>query len=897
MESMKQRLHRVRALIMRTRIEDGLSDEIRFHIDQQTEKNIRAGMSPDEARRRAFIKFGGVEHVKEQTRDEYRWAFFEDFLRDLRYGARVLRRAKTFAIVSILTLGLGIGAATAVFSVVNGVLLRPLPYSQPDRIVRLFQIGSTGRRNNTVSEPNFEDWKSGTRSFRVMAQMASYPSPVAMSAETTMIPGAVVSREFFEVIGVHPIVGRGFTDDERKVGAARAVIVSYRFWQQRFGGAALGNLSMRISDQVHQVVGVMPPGFDYPNSSEYWLPRELSPPETSRTAHNWQVIARLADHATLAAAQAELSTLSRALKVQYGDATWMSDAVAVPLREQLTATSRPVLWMLFGAAILLLVIACLNVSNLQLARASARRREIAVRRAVGAGSGRITRQLFAEAMVLSTAAAALGVVIATAGVRGLVASQSTGPADGIVGLARLQEVEVDWVVMVFAISVAVMTAVLLGIATAVRASRQEIRDTLSEGTRTMAGGRASERVRQGLVIAQVALTIVLLAGAGLLARSFVHVLAIDPGYRTARAALLDLTWTFSRDSSVQRRRQNAQHELLTRLRTLPGVENVGLISTFPLGPGFFPNGQFIEMTRPDELQSYADSARLGDELKNRVGVAGYRVASDGYFSTMGIRLVRGRLFEETDGPDAPHVAVISESLATTKWPNQDPIGRYIQFGNMDGDMRALRIVGIVTDVREISPETLAGPLFYGYYRQRMASRFSVVVRTAIADGVVPGARQIVRTIDPDLAIQVRTIEEAFDRALSGRRFSLTLIGVFSAAALVLATLGIYGLISYLVAERTREIGIRLALGAESTDVLRLVVGKGATLAVVGITVGLVVALALTQLLKGMLFGVTPTDPIAFGTVMAVTLGAVIVASYVPARRAMRVAPVVALRTE
>jgi ABC-type antimicrobial peptide transport system permease subunit len=264
---------------------------------------------------------------------------------------------------------------------------------------------------------------------------------------------------------------------------------------------------------------------------------------------------------------------------------------------------------------------------------------------------------------------------------------------------------------------------------------------------------------------------------------------------------------------------------------------------------------------------------------------------------MGIRLVRGRLFDETDGPDAQHVAVISESLATTKWPNQDPIGRYIQFGNMDGDLRAFRIVGIVTDVREISPETLAGPLFYGYYRQRMASRFSVVVRTATTDTVIPAARQIVRTIDPDLAIQVRTIEEAFDRALSGRRFSLTLIGVFSAAALVLATLGIYGLISFLVAERTREIGIRLALGAESTDVLRLVVGKGATLAAAGIAVGLAVALALTQLLEGMLFGVTATDPVAFGSVMLVTLAAVLVASYVPARRAMRVAPVVALRAE
>ena len=889
MERFVERWRRLRTIVGRGDVEAGLSEEIRFHIDQQTDKNIRRGLDPAEARRQAFVQFGGVERVKEQTRDEFRPAFLEDFIRDLRYGARVLWRAKAFAFVSILTLGLGIGAATAVFSAINGVLLSPLPYPEPDRIVRLLQIDETGRRMGNASEPNFEDWKQRTRSFAGMALMASGAVPVAFRSETIMITGASVSREFFDVLRQKPVLGRPFVDGERQVGGVRAVIVSDSLWRSRLGAAPLADLTLRISNEVHQVVGVMPPGFDYPAASEFWTPREITARQLSRTAHNFQVVARLAPGESLPVAQAEISALSRQLKTQHGDGTWMSDATAVPLRDQLTATAQPTLLVLFGAAMLLLIIACLNVSNLQLARAATRRREIAVRLAVGAGRARITRQLLAEAMVLSGAAALLGIAIALVGVQALVTLQ---PGN----LPRLQSIQVDWRVMLFAIGVAVTTAVVLGLVTSLRAARQQIRDTLSEGTRTMAGGKTGERVRQGLVIVQVALTVVLLIGAGLLARSFAKVLAVDPGYRTGRAVVLDLSWPFSQDPADPLRRKAAQHELMTQLGAIPGVESTGLINAFPLGSGG-ANGQFIEMTRVDEIQSFDDSARLGDELKTRVGFAGYRIVSEGYFSTMGIPVIRGRLFDERDGPDAPHVAVISQSLADTKWPDQDPIGRFVQFGNMDGDVRGFRIVGVVGDVREISPETLPGPLFYGYYRQRMATRFSVVLRTTMAGSIAPSARQVARQIDPDLPIQIRTIEDAFERALAGRRFSLTLIIVFSAVALLLATLGIYGLISYLVAERTREIGIRLALGAESTDVLRLVVGNGTALAAVGLGAGLAAALGLTRLLRGMLFGVTPTDPTAFIVVALVTLMSVVAASYLPARRAMRVSPVTAMRTD
>ena len=887
---MKEMLRRLNSIVTRRSVEGGLDEEIRFHIDQQTEKNMRAGMSPGEARRQALIKFGGVEHVKEQTRDEFRPALFEDFLRDLRYGARILRRAPGFAMVAIVTLGLGIGAATAVFSVVHGVLLAPLPYPQADRIVRVFQIDSNGRRMGAASEPNFNDWKSSTRAFRAMAQMSPGPAPVTIGNDTSMITGGSVSREFFDVMGVYPIVGRTFSNDELRVGAPASVIISDRLWRTRFDGAPLEQLTLRVNDTVHHVIGVMPAGFDYPTGSDYWFPRELAAPQTSRTAHNWVVIARLADGMTLDRAVAELSTVSRALKQQYGDGTWMSDATAVELREQMTAAARPTLVLLFAASVVLLVIACLNVSNLQLARASTRRRELAVRLAVGAGRSRIARQLLAEAIVLSVAATLAGMFIAVGGVRTLVALQPTN-------LPRIQNVDVDLTAMMFAVLVALVTAVALGLATAVRASKQDVRETLAEGTRTMAGGRTSERIRQSLVVAQVALTIVLLAGAGLLARSFVNLMAIDPGFHTENALLVDSQWTFSNDAAIQQRRKSTQEELLTRLRSVPGVQNVGLVSSHPLGTGFFPNGQFIEMSRIDEFQAMADLQKVGPEIKARQGLAGFRVASEGYFPALGIRLIRGRLFEDTDGPDTPHVAVISESLAAAKWPNQDPLGRFIQFGNMDGDLRGFRIVGIVSDVREVSLETVPGPLFYGYYKQRMASRFTMVVNSSLGTSIAGTVRQIVRDADPELTIQLRTVEEAFDRAVAGRRFSLTLIGAFSAAALILATLGIYGLISYLVAERTREIGIRLALGAESTDVLRLVLAKGVVLAAGGIVLGLTASLGLTRWLEGMLFGVTPSDPIALAGVMLVTLVAVLAASYVPARRAMRVAPVIAMRAD
>ncbi|HSC25999.1 MAG TPA: ABC transporter permease, partial [Vicinamibacterales bacterium] len=577
MEPMREIWHRIRSLGRRDALERRLDEEIRFHIDQQTAKNEGAGMTREDARRRAVLAFGGLERAKEGVRDEFRPALLEDFGRDLRYGVRVLGRAPGFATVAILTLAVGLGAATAVFSVVDGVLLRPLPYPDADRIVRLYQIGSEGNRMN-ASEPNFEDWKSGTRSFQAMAQVAPASVPVSTGGEQMMTFGAYVSREFFQVLQTRPRLGRGFLDSERHVGAAPVVIVSHGFWQERLGGESdLDRMIVQISGAAHQVVGVMAAGIDYPIGADFWVPREQSPPQRSRTAHNFAVIGRLADGVALPAAQAELSALSRLLKDRYGDDTWMVDAVAIPLREQLTASARPALLLLLAAAALLLAIACLNVSNLQLARASTRERELAVRLAIGADRSRVTRQLLAETLVLSIAAGAAGIGVAFAGVRALLALQPSN-------LPRIDDVAVDARILAFALSVAMATGAVLAVVTALRATRHDIRGTLGDGPRAVAGARGM-RARQVLVIGQVALTIILLTGAGLLARSFVLLLAVDPGFRTEGALILDLTWPYSADPAVQARRASTQEELIARVGALAGVQGVGLVNNFPIGPG------------------------------------------------------------------------------------------------------------------------------------------------------------------------------------------------------------------------------------------------------------------------------------------------------------------------
>ncbi|MEZ5319536.1 MAG: ABC transporter permease [Vicinamibacterales bacterium] len=875
-----------------------LREEIAFHIDQQAERLVRQGVPPDRARREARLRFGGVEGVREATRDEQRAAWLFDFGRDLRFGARVLRRSPVFAVLAVLTLGLGIGASTALFSVVDGVLLRGLPYPDAGRLVRLYQVnddGTTGgppRQSSRVSEPNVLDWRRLTHGFSGIAEMAQWGDmPIAGGEQPVMARRTVVSREFFDVMGVAPADGRVFRPEELQEGAAPTAIVSHAFRNRAFAGGPVVGKTIRIGQTAYTVVGEMPPGFDYPGETGVWTPREIQAlGQQSRTAHNFQAVARVADGVSVRQAQAELSAVSRQMREEYGSTTWMVDAAAIPLLEQLTATARPALNLLFGAAIVLFLIACTNVTNLLLARAAARRHEQALQLAVGASRWRLVRQVVAETLVLTAAGGLVGVLVAAGAVRALL---SLDPGS----VPRLADVALNWPAVGFAIGASLAAALGIGLVAALRGRDADLRAVLADAQRSSASSPSRERARQVLVVAQVALTLVLLAGTALLGRSFLSLLGVEPGYRTAGATVLDLVRPRGTGAEEMQRQWQFQTALMDRLAAMPGVEGVGLASGFPLGGADYSTGRYYEMTRVDEFQSYADIARLGDRALDRAGQAGFRVVGGDYFRVMGIPVLEGRTFEAGDLPDAPHVAVVSEAFARDRWPDRDPIGRFIQFGNMDGDPRGFRVVGVVGDVRELSPETPPGPLFYVDYRQRPghASGFSIVVAGPESARQPQVMQRIVRDLDAGLPVTIHSIEDAFDAALSGRRFNLLLIMVFGLAALALATLGTYGLITYLVAQRTREIGIRMALGAGTASVMRLILGAGLRLAAVGTVIGVAASLGLSRLLDGLLFAVSATDPAAYAIVIVATIGAVLAASLVPALRATRIPPTESLR--
>jgi predicted permease len=875
--------------------DDRLSEEIAFHIEQQTAKLVRQGLSPAQARREAVKKFGGVEASKESARDELRFAWLRGLGRDLRYAARGLGRVPAFTTVTILTLALGIASSTALFSVVQAVLLRSLPYPEPDRLVRLFQIntdgvGSPPRRIGNVNELNVDDWRQRTHSFEAIAVMwQGRAVPVAGGRDPVMAAWTQVSKEFVDVMRVRPAAGRWFAPDETRAGGPPVAVVSRSLRERLFGDALPPGVVLRIGQDSYAVVGEMPAGFDFPGATDIWTPREAVPPPTSRTSHAGQAIARLRDGITLEQAIADVSAASRHMRDEFGDRTWMVDATAIPLLEQTTSGIKPALGMLFGAACVLFVIACANVSNLLLARQAARRHLAAVQLAIGAARWRIVRQHLAEILLICLVAAALGAVAARAALRGLVAlDPGTIP--------RFDEVRLDWTAVAFAVGASLVATMAIGFITSLRGRDRDLRSVLDDASRGSSDGKSSERAREGLVLAQVAMTVVLLAGTALLGRSFVEVLRVDPGYRTEGILALDLVRPRGPAPDERQRQWQLQQEVMARLAALPGVTGVGLTSGLPAGGGNYSDGQYLEMTRVDEIRSAADVAKLGGRVAERAGNAGFRVVGGDYFRVMGIPVLQGRTFEAGDMPDAPHVAVVSRSFADARWPGRDAVGRFIQFGNMDGDPRGFRVIGIVGDVRELSPEAAPGPLFYVDHRQRPGHGSSVSV---VVEGGGPEvgvtAQRILREIEPALPLQVRTLADAFDSSLSGRRFNLLLIAVFGATALGLAVLGTYGLISFLVAQRRREIGIRLALGADVRSVVWLVVRRAARLALAGAALGLGAALLMRQLVDGLLFSVSATDPATLVGAILVTAGAVVAASLVPAWRATAISPTAALR--
>jgi predicted permease len=649
-------------------------------------------------------------------------------------------------------------------------------------------------------------------------------------------------------------------------------VVSYGYWQRLLGGRNhLDATPLRIGDTSYTVVGVMPQSFNFPKDAEIWLPIEVFPPSQSRTSHGRRVIARLLDGVTLDEARADLSTIGKQLKQENGANIDLVDVAALPLKEAMVGEVSQSLWVILAAVGFLLLVACTNVANLLLAQATARQREFAVRTALGASRWRLARQFIAENLMLAFLAGGLGVLLSFWGV-GALAGLNQG------SLPRADEIGLDGRALAFTSALSVLVAVALGLVPLLRFGKRDIQEGLKEAARGQSANAASHRLRATLVVTQVALTMVLVVGAGLLIKSFIKVLEIDPGFRTESAVAMEISLN---DESPQRR-ASFYHQALERLAALPGVTAVGGVNGLPMVGGA-ADGQFLIDNNP-ELKGYGE----------------FRVASPGYFNAMGIRPVRGRLFDQSDGPETQQVALISEALARQYWPNEDPLGKGIQYGNMDGDTHLLRVVGVVSDVREFGLEAKTRPTVYVHYLQRpvQAWSFAIVARTeGDVRTLIPAMRSVVQSLSRDVPTNFRTLDQIFSSSLDNRRFSLVIFGSFGTVALLLAALGIYGVTSYAVTQRTTEIGIRIALGAQVVDVLRLVIGQGMRSVLLGIVIGLVGAFALTRLIAHLLFDVSATDPLTFAVVASLLIFVALLACYLPARRATRLDPMVALRYE
>jgi putative ABC transport system permease protein len=749
-----------------------------------------------------------------------------------------------------------------------------------------------------------------------LAEFHSDLASVSGGSEPKRLMVATVSSDFFPLMRVSPIRGRSFAPEDQRVGAAPVVLVSYSYWKQYLNAADdLSSLKLRVENQSASVVGVLPPGFRFPQDSDIWVPRELYPPLPARTAHNWNAIARVRDGVTVTQAREDLDAIARAIKKQYGDEVDLVGVSMLPLRDALTSTVRPSLLILLGAVGFLLLVACANVMNLLLAQASARETELAIRSALGASRGRMVRQFMAETLLLSLTGGVIGVLAAYWGVHWLL---KLAPPD-TPGLAG---VSVNLPVLFFALGLCLVVAIGLGTFTALRSNSNDIRTTLAEGGRGSAGSFSTQLIGRGIVVMQLAITMTLLIGAGLLGRSLIRVLSIDPGFATEHVVTIDLALptAFKPDQKV--RRAQFLNELFSRLRALPGVQEVGGTNALPLLSGTTSDGGFA-LVNPQQLSPKTldlmnrsaqgnvwDDSALAKDLNNflvplfrdpkQSGYADYASVSEGYFRALGIPLLRGRLFSDRDTMDAPHVALISDSLARQKWPNEDPTGHAIEFGNMDGDLRLLTIIGVVGDVRERSLEKPPRPTIYVNYRQRPQAtyNFSAVVRTAGDPAtVIASARKIVRELDPDVPPSTSSFTTIFAASTSGRRFNLVLFGIFAGTALLLAIAGIYGVLAYSVARRTREMGVRMALGASAANVMRLVLGQAAITTGIGVVLGLVGSFILMRSLQSMLYEVGVADPLTFAVVALLLLVVALLAAYLPARRATKVDPNVALRYE
>lgn len=805
-----------------------------------------------------------------------------NLLQDLKYSVRIMISKPIFAAVAILSLALGIGACTTIFSVIDAVLLRSLAYPKPEQVMFVNEVNERGMLIN-FTDPNFLDIRNSNQSLAGIAEFQSNVMTVLGGAQPVRARVATVSGDFIKVMGVAPVMGRDFNAEELRMGGTLSAIVSHGFWQKMLGAPLeLSGKTIRVDNKIFNVVGVMPEGFSYPANSEIWQPREvIQPMNTSRSAHNWQAIARLRDGVPLAQARAELTSLAQQLKKTYGQEMSAVNFSLTPLQEFIVQDVRKSLLIGFAAVAFLLLIACANAANLLLALASSRQKEIAVRLALGANRWRMMQQFITESLLLVMIAATIGTLISLWGVDWLISLNREG-------LPRSEEIGVDWRVLIFTIGLSVLVAIALGVFVALRGSKVDVQGSLKEAGRGVSASRASGKIRSFLVVSQIAATVILLVGAGLLVKSFTNLMKIDPGFQTENALVMELDLPYPIATKPEEERTGYQkivqfHEqVLERLRQLPEVTSVGGINSLPMTDKG-SNGSF-------QLLNSA----------TKKGYAEQRIATRDYFKTMGMKLLSGRVFDESDKPEALHAAIINEAAAKKIWAGEEPLGKQIQWSNMDGDEHVIQVVGVVSDVREFGLSEKVLPTIYLSSLQRpyQAAEFSFVIRsTAATENLVPTIRREIARMNPELPVEFKTLEKIFSSSLDQRRFNLMIFVVFSSVALLLAIAGIYGVVSYNVTQRTNEIGVRMALGAQMKDVLKLVIGHGIGLVVIGILIGLAGAAALTKVMQSLLFSVSVYDPATFAAVGILLAMVALVACYFPARRATKVDPNVALRYE
>jgi putative ABC transport system permease protein len=882
------------------RREHELEEEIQSHLQMAAQDRMGRGETPEQAEAAARREFGNVTLVKEVTREMWGLAWLRQFTQDLRYGLRMMRRNPGFTGVAVLTLALGVGANTAIFSVVNTVLLRPLPYPEPDRLATPVGEKNDPRGRTNVSYPDFQDWRDQTESLEALAAYNNSTMLLRRNdAEPELLYGANVSADLFPLLRVRPAAGRAFARQEEQPGAAPVILISQGVWHRHFNadpnvvGQPLNRGGTTISPVV---IGVLPEGFLFPaQASRTDFLRPLAPAmgeySQRRGAYSLRVLARLKPGVTLEEAGGEMRVIGERLERQYPDEGFRLGGRFVSFHEAVVGSARTPLVVLLVAVGLLLLIACSNVANLTLARAASRRREIAVRAALGASRSRVMRQLLTESALLAGAGGALGGLLAIWGIDMLVgggANAGAGFMFEAINLPRLREVSVDWRVLVFTFGITALTASICGLLPAFQAGRAESSEALKEGGRGPVTGPARSRLRGALVVSEVALSLVLLVGAGLLANSFIRLRSADPGFEPRQ--VLTTTLSISKMKYGEPEQQRTFFEgLLERLWALPGVESAALIYPLPFG-GASTSNSFLLVGRPAPPPADKPSAN-------------YRAISPDYFGVMRMQLLRGRAFVEHDDPSSTPVLIVNETFARRFFPGQDPLGQRVVIERAGGGREAQdprEIVGIIGDVHHTGLDEEAGSEFYVPYKQAPESYVSLVVRTAAAGTADVGAsmREAIREADSQLYVPVaKPMTDLIAESVADRRFSALLTGLFASVALLLAAVGIYGVMAYTVTQRTHEIGIRIALGARPRDVMRHVVGQGARLLLTGLAIGLVASLAGTRMLAGMLYGVEPTDPPTFALVTLGLSAVALLACYLPARRAAKADPLIALRAE